>query len=447
MSVIINIYKTVAYVDAYSKSGEMDDPIWPRSSFTWDGEAGQVRDIQVYARNDGTSPAYSVVAEVVDVSGPDESTWSKLAATQAALDGATPGNSLALGDIVSGGTISFWMRVAVPSETDPDDKTDLRLRTTASMSSSSSSSSLSSSSSSASSSSQSSISSHSSGSSSSSESSSSSSGTGYFCDGWLLAVAHWPDNNVYIYDGIGTLNLIDTIDTPGEYPDAVTMFAGDLIVADSENQMIYVLIGTTSAIRTSFATPGIPTGLAIINNNLIHSEKGDYPVGKIYVHVGMTSVISESFDSPSEMADALAAADGDLISTDNWDKRIYFHSGLARAIASYYDCYRLNIEPYFPDVRGLAYDPCGNLLEYDTRAKRLYVHLGLSSSIQAQVNYDMEFTGIGIPHLSSSSSSSSGSTEFLGDGMNIGAWNLATIGAWQPSYSQSSSSSSSSSSA
>ena len=174
MSVIINIYKTVARVDAYSKSGEMDDPIWPRSSFTWDGDAGQFRDIQVYVRNDGTSPAYGVVAEVVDVSGPDESTWSKLAATQAALDGATPGNSLALGDIVSGGTVSFWMRVAVPSETDPDDKTDLRLRTTASWSSSSSSSSTSSSSSSNSSSSQSSISSHSSESSTSSSSSSSS---------------------------------------------------------------------------------------------------------------------------------------------------------------------------------------------------------------------------------------------------------------------------------
>jgi len=436
MSVIINIYKTAAHLDAYSKSGVLDDPIWPRSSFTWDGEVGQVRDIQVYARNDGTSTAYSVVAEVVDVSGPDESTWSKLATSQAALDGAAPGNSLALGDLASGGTISFWMRVTVPGDTEPEDKTDLRLRTTASWSSSSSSSSTSSSSSSNSSSSQSSISSHSSGSSSSSESSSSSSGTGYFCDGWLLAVAHWPDNNVYIYDGIGTLNLIDTVETPGEYPDAVTMLDGDLIVADSENQMIYILVGTTSAIRTSFTTPGIPTGLCVIGGNLIHSEVGNYPVGTIYLHDGITSTIISSFDTPSEMANALAAADGDLISTDNWDKRIYFHSGLSKTITSYYDCYRLNIEPCFPDVRGLAYDPCGNLLEYDTRAKRLYVHSGLSSSIQAQINYNMEFTGIGTPQTGCPAPDTYG--------LNRGGYNLMTSGGIQEQALSSSSSSSSS---
>jgi len=181
-TISIVLYKTAAFTDDYSQDGSFSDPIWPRQSITWDGDAGEVKDIQIYVRNDGDVEAFGVSVEMADIDGSDETTWSKLATTQAGLPGAAAGNSLALGDLAVNATTNFWLRVQVPVDTDPESKTDLRVRTTASLSSSSSSSSESSSSSSSSSSSAESVSSSSSSqspssSSSSSESSSSSSST------------------------------------------------------------------------------------------------------------------------------------------------------------------------------------------------------------------------------------------------------------------------------
>lgn len=169
----IALYKTNAFLDSYSQSGSMDDPIFPKSSVTWDGEAGQVRDIQLYAQNDGNIDAFDVVVEVVDTDGTDETTWSKLASTQAGLSGATVGGDLSIGNLAVGANTNFWLRIQVPVGASSENKTDLRLRAAASWSSSSSSCSSSQSSSSSSSSSNS-LSSQSSSSSSSSSSSQSS---------------------------------------------------------------------------------------------------------------------------------------------------------------------------------------------------------------------------------------------------------------------------------
>ena len=137
----IALYKTNAFLDAYSQSGDFDDPIFPKSSIEWDGEAGQVRNIELFARNDGNIDAFSVVVEVVDIDGIDESFWSKLATTEAGLSGAVVGGSLALGDMAIGATETFWLQIQVPTGTSSENKTDLRLRAEASWSSSSSSSS------------------------------------------------------------------------------------------------------------------------------------------------------------------------------------------------------------------------------------------------------------------------------------------------------------------
>ena len=416
MAAIINIYKTASYSDAYSKDGAMDDPIWPRSGFIWDGEDGQYRDIQLYMKNDGDEDAWAIVVSVADISGTDESTWGKLALTQAGLAGATPGASLQLGDMAPGAIGPFWLRITVPASTPPEDKVDLRVRTSASISSMSSSSSESSISTSSCSSSQSSSSLSSSASSESS--SSSSSQHDYLCDNWLLAVAHHPISMVYIYEQVGDLNLLDTIATPGSFPDAVAMFNGDLIVADSVLGKIYIYSGTsTVAYKDSFSvvTGGnIITGLTILNNNLIHVEVGDYPsqlnYGKIYIHEGMTSAITQSMYTPSENIQAITNALGDIFSADRWDQRIFRHSGQSGTIKSYYDAYKLTVSPFLSDVRGMAYDSCKNLLEYDTRDRKLFVHDGVTSDIQATVNYALEFTDINCPVGSSSSSSSSSSS-------------------------------------
>jgi len=219
---------------------------------------------------------------------------------------------------------------------------------------------------------------------------------------------------VYIYSKVGDLTLLDTVATPGSFPDAVAMFNGDLIVADSVTGKIYIYSGTsTVAYKDSYAAAGggIVTGFAILKNKLIHCEINDpeYPTGNIYVHQGMSDTIQTTYYSPSEMPHALTAALGDLFSADRWDQRIYRHSGQTNEIKSYYDAYKLTVSPYLSDVRGLAYDSCNDLLEYDGRERKLYVHDGVTSSIQATVNYAKEFTDISCPVGSSSSSSSSSS--------------------------------------
>ncbi|MCL5102742.1 MAG: hypothetical protein M1133_01330 [Armatimonadetes bacterium] len=87
------------------------------------------------AHTSGT-PVYSALGyttlkvKPVDASGTDESSWCKVALTQAELDTATPGAELALGDKAHDITLSFWRRFTVPAGTPVQNKTDLKLRIT-----------------------------------------------------------------------------------------------------------------------------------------------------------------------------------------------------------------------------------------------------------------------------------------------------------------------------
>jgi len=291
------------------------------------------------------------------------------------------------------------------------------------MSSSSSSSSTSSSSSSASSISQSSES-------ISSSSSSSSSIVPYQCDDTLLAVAHWPNNNVYIYSMM-TWALIKTVACNGEYPDAVGQLDGDLIVGDSLDGEIDIHIGETSAVSQSLSAPRI-TGMTIASGDIWHcalAEYVDYPVGIIYHRDGTTAAISEQFYSPDEAPHALAFDGTNLISLDKQRNRIYIHTGLARAVSSYY-------ATQGSDCRGICVNACSDLLEYDATEKKLYIHDGTTSTIQATIDFDIEFTGIGTPQTGCPAPDTYG--------LNRGGYNLMTSGGIQEQTLSSSSSSSSS---
>ncbi len=92
----------------------------------------------------GTTPAAHSVAAVmwsaydytgltigaVDASGTDETEWYRFAPTQAALDAATPGAPLSLGNRPYYQSLPFWRRCVVPAGTSVQNKTDLRLRVT-----------------------------------------------------------------------------------------------------------------------------------------------------------------------------------------------------------------------------------------------------------------------------------------------------------------------------
>ena len=238
-----------------------------------------------------------------------------------------------------------------------------------------------------------------------------------------------------------TWTLLMTIPTAGEYGDGVTMYEGDVIVGDSKTGMIYIHAGTTSSIQSSMSGDRV-TGLDVYKNDIIETalDADGYPHGWVRVHKGRLSSISSSFQSPEDMPHA-ACNDGEiLLTSDRWAKKIYLHSGVARAVTSDMDAYEPDGEWEKTDIRGLAYDNCGNLLEYDARAKKLYVHVGYTPVIQATLSFDYEFTDIGTPQASWSSSSSENPYT---PGVDRGAWNLVDRGAWQKSYSASSSSSSS----
>ncbi len=64
----------------------------------------------------------------VDSADTDESSWCKLALSQAALDGATPGAELTLGDKLHDVTLSFWRRFTVPAGTPVQNKSDIKIR-------------------------------------------------------------------------------------------------------------------------------------------------------------------------------------------------------------------------------------------------------------------------------------------------------------------------------
>ena len=69
-----------------------------------------------------------LVVQVLDIAGTDETTWCRLAPTQADLDVATPGMQLILGDKPHATKLSFWRRMIVPAGTSVQNKTDVRLR-------------------------------------------------------------------------------------------------------------------------------------------------------------------------------------------------------------------------------------------------------------------------------------------------------------------------------
>lgn len=132
METEVNIYKTAYCLDAYSKDGSYEDPIFKFPPHYFRGDTGQAKDIQVFLKNDGDTTLDSVPdqqAKVypVDISGVDESTWVKLATSQAGLDIAIGGAGLNLPKLLSQEVFPFWIRVTVPAGTPEENKKDIRI--------------------------------------------------------------------------------------------------------------------------------------------------------------------------------------------------------------------------------------------------------------------------------------------------------------------------------
>jgi hypothetical protein len=80
MGIDIRLYQTAAMTELYSQDGTFTNPIFDKSTYVWDGDLGQSRDIQIWVRNDGLDDAYAITIRPVDIDGTSEAEWAKVAA-------------------------------------------------------------------------------------------------------------------------------------------------------------------------------------------------------------------------------------------------------------------------------------------------------------------------------------------------------------------------------
>lgn len=145
----------------------------------------------------------------------------------------------------------------------------------------------------------------------------------------------------------------------------------NLISGDDIAQRIYVHVRITSSISEDFASPSTsPYGLTYDLINLISADVDSHT---IYIHMGISSTISDSFSSPYGSPMGLAYDGVNLISSDSSVNRIFIHSGVTSGISSWF------ATPAF-GCYGLTYDG-NNLISCDYFDDLIYVHSRITSTI------------------------------------------------------------------
>lgn len=122
-----------------------------------------------------------------------------------------------------------------------------------------------------------------------------------------------------------------TFSTPGATPDGVAIdSSGNLLIIDAGTNLIYQMVGITSTVNTSIATPAANgNGVVWAKGNLITCD----PVTNlIYVHDGFSTTILTSFASPAANIRCLTFSGQNLISTDTVTGLIYIHDGISNTI-------------------------------------------------------------------------------------------------------------------
>jgi hypothetical protein len=146
---------------------------------------------------------------------------------------------------------------------------------------------------------------------------------------------------------IATATLLETVTThtvSGAYL-GVCWTGTDLLTAQANigNRKIYLHLGFTGTIQSSFGVSSDRYALAFDGTNLISMD-----TNTIFVHQGISATITTSFASPETGSLGGLAVDdsGNLISARG---TIYHHSGITSTIQASYPL------PLGSQVRGLAY--------------------------------------------------------------------------------------------
>lgn len=123
MSILANLYESVACLEAYSKDGAYTNPVWDNPPYDFDGAVGQSRDVNIFLRNDGTSVLKTqgvdtLQIEAIDTESEGREEWFKFSSSESGLSYAVAGDPLTLSDMNPNDVDSIWARVTVPAGTD-----------------------------------------------------------------------------------------------------------------------------------------------------------------------------------------------------------------------------------------------------------------------------------------------------------------------------------------
>lgn len=132
------------------------------------------------------------------------------------------------------------------------------------------------------------------------------------------------------------------------------------------------LVGFTSVIYDSFSSPSDDvTGIVYSGSNLISADNNS---DKIYKHSGFTSTILDSFSSLSTSQQGIAGFGSYLVEAEGSGNKVYRHNGFTSAIFDSFSSPSTGLRAV-----GVTYD--GSYVTSDTVTGKFYRHTGFSATV------------------------------------------------------------------
>lgn len=187
----------------------------------------------------------------------------------------------------------------------------------------------------------------------------------------LISCNNGEEEKIYIHIGI-TVDVVHSFASPESTPKGLSSDGTNLISSNWAGNLIYVHVRVTSTISDTFKGPGgiQPAGLGYDGSNLLSCDPNPE---KIYQHDGISGDVLSEFASPGTRPAGLSFDGSNLISSDRGDEEISIHNGISAGITSSFAS-----PGTYPS--GLGFDGT-NLISCDRDTNKIYIHVGVTSTI------------------------------------------------------------------
>ena len=212
--------------------------------------------------------------------------------------------------------------------------------------------------------------------------------------------------SIYIHSGI-TSTITTSFSSPwiiGLGPQALTFDggvptrrSGNLINASESSESVFIHVGVTSTITTSFSMPDLadwgPIAITVdASGNLISARAEGFKT--VRIHAGITNTVTTSFSTPASNCRGITVdASGNLISADAALTKIYIHAGITSTITTSFV-----LVPYaLPN--DVEITEAGNLITIDYFKTNVFIHSGITVTITTSFSCPKNFPwGVTIRH-------------------------------------------------